>query len=135
MLNATLGEEVFRKGIIEYLKKYNGSNTEMENLWMSLSQVQPSSSVKNFLNINSATFIQLSLLFQVTKPSLDVGQMMNTWTVQKGFPLVTVNRKGNQVKVTQDHFLPNASSIKEQRYNMCFWPMVKFAQSSVTLQT
>ncbi|KAB5528472.1 hypothetical protein PHYPO_G00140570 [Pangasianodon hypophthalmus] len=85
MLNETLGEEVFRKGVIEYLKKYKGNNTEKEDLWNSLSQF--------------------------TNQSIDVAQMMNTWTVQKGFPLVTVNRKGNQVKVTQDHFLLNAGDL------------------------
>ncbi|XP_053510304.1 leucyl-cystinyl aminopeptidase [Ictalurus furcatus] len=87
MLNATLSEEVFKKGVIAYLTKYNGSNTEKEDLWNSFSQF--------------------------TKPSIDVAQMMNTWTVQKGFPLVTVSRTGNQVKVTQDHFLLNAGKITE----------------------
>ncbi|TSM85985.1 Leucyl-cystinyl aminopeptidase [Bagarius yarrelli] len=87
MLNATLGEDVFRKGVIEYLKKYTGSNTEKGDLWNSLSQF--------------------------TKPPMDVAEMMNTWTVQKGFPLVTVNRTGNQVKLTQEHFLFNAGNITD----------------------
>lgn len=47
MLNATLGEEVFKKGVIEYLTKYNGSNTVKEDLWNSLSPVQPASCVNN----------------------------------------------------------------------------------------
>ncbi|XP_060762990.1 leucyl-cystinyl aminopeptidase [Neoarius graeffei] len=87
MLNTTLGENVFRKGVIEYLKKYNGSNTDKEDLWNTFSQF--------------------------TKTSIDVAQMMNTWTVQKGFPLVTVNRTGNQVKVTQDHFLLSPGNTTE----------------------
>lgn len=90
---------------------------------------------EELLNINYTSFTTLSLLFQFTKPSIDVAQMMNTWTVQKGFPLVTVSRTGNQVKVTQDHFLLNAGKITEHRYFMiCFWPGVQFAQSSLTLQ-
>ncbi|KAI4901681.1 hypothetical protein NFI96_029218 [Prochilodus magdalenae] len=84
MLNATIGEEAFRKGVIEYLRKYEGSNTQKDDLWNSLSQV--------------------------TKQPIDVAKMMNTWTVQKGFPLVTVNRTGKQVKLTQEHFLLNADS-------------------------
>ncbi|XP_062873688.1 leucyl-cystinyl aminopeptidase [Trichomycterus rosablanca] len=83
MLNATLTEEAFKKGVIEYLKKYQSSNTESQDLWNSLSQV--------------------------TIPPIDVAHMMNTWTVQKGFPLVTVSREGDQVKVTQEHFLVNAT--------------------------
>ncbi|XP_060740091.1 leucyl-cystinyl aminopeptidase [Tachysurus vachellii] len=87
MLNTTLGEGVFKKGVIEYLKKYKFSNTVKEDLWKSLSQV--------------------------TKPSIDVAEMMNTWTVQKGFPLITVNWTGDQVIVTQEHFLLNAANITD----------------------
>lgn len=47
MLNTTLGEGVFKKGVIEYLKKYTGSNTEKEDLWNSLSQVHPSPCPRN----------------------------------------------------------------------------------------
>lgn len=135
MLNATLGEKVFRKGVKEYLNKYKGNNTEKEDLWNSFSQVQASPCMSELLNINYASFTTLSLLFQVTKPSIDVAQMMNTWTVEKGFPLVTVSRTGNQVKVTQDHFLLNPGNTTEHRYFVkWFWPGVLFARSSVTLQ-
>uniref|UniRef100_A0A4W4FRU3 Aminopeptidase n=1 Tax=Electrophorus electricus TaxID=8005 RepID=A0A4W4FRU3_ELEEL len=85
MLNATFTEQVFREGIKEYLKKYRGGNTDSNDLWSSLSQV--------------------------IKQSVDVGQMMNTWTKQKGFPLVTVSRAGTQVKLMQEHFLLNANNV------------------------
>ncbi len=39
MLNATFTDGEFRKGVIEYLQKYNLSNTESEDLWNSLTQV------------------------------------------------------------------------------------------------
>ncbi|XP_050965784.1 leucyl-cystinyl aminopeptidase isoform X2 [Labeo rohita] len=84
MLNATLSNGEFRKGVIEYLQKYNLSNTESEDLWNSLSQV--------------------------SKQNLSVSEMMNTWTVHKGFPLVTVKRSGNKVTLTQEHFLLNAEN-------------------------
>lgn len=35
----------------------------------------------------------------------NVSEMMNSWTSQKGFPLVTVSRKADQVTLTQEHFL------------------------------
>ncbi|XP_039517984.1 leucyl-cystinyl aminopeptidase-like [Pimephales promelas] len=84
MLNATLTNGEFRKGVIEYLLKYNRSNTESEDLWNSLSQV--------------------------SKQNLSVSEMMNTWTVHKGFPLVTVKRNGTQVTLSQEHFLLNAEN-------------------------
>uniref|UniRef100_A0A671RJN9 Aminopeptidase n=1 Tax=Sinocyclocheilus anshuiensis TaxID=1608454 RepID=A0A671RJN9_9TELE len=95
MLNATLTDGEFRKGVIEYLQKYNLSNTESEDLWNSLSQVRPFLSEMNL---------------RCLKQNLSVSEMMNTWTVHKGFPLVTVKRNGTQVTLTQEHFLLNAEN-------------------------
>uniref|UniRef100_A0A8D3AEQ1 Leucyl/cystinyl aminopeptidase n=2 Tax=Eukaryota TaxID=2759 RepID=A0A8D3AEQ1_SCOMX len=82
MLNASLpGDQQFRKGIIQYLKQFSGFNTVTGDLWNSLTQVEVSTQHQN------------------------VSEMMSSWTSQKGFPLVTVSRKGDQVTLTQEHFL------------------------------
>lgn len=82
MLNASLpGDQQFRKGIINYLHQFSGSNAHTDDLWNSLTQVEVSSQHQN------------------------VSEMMNSWTSQKGFPLVTVSRKQDQVTLTQEHFL------------------------------
>nr|XP_020450130.1 leucyl-cystinyl aminopeptidase [Monopterus albus] len=82
MLNASLPwNQQFKKGILQYLKQFNGSNTDTEDLWNSLTQVDVSTLPQN------------------------VSEMMSSWTSQKGFPLVTVSRKGDQVTLTQEHFL------------------------------
>ncbi|KAM3868241.1 leucyl-cystinyl aminopeptidase [Diretmus argenteus] len=86
MLNASLPTEQFRKGIIEYLKKFSGLNSVTDDLWNSLTQAEVSPQHQN------------------------VSEMMNTWTLQKGFPLVTVSRKGSQVTLTQEHFLLTADN-------------------------
>uniref|UniRef100_A0A3Q4GET6 Leucyl/cystinyl aminopeptidase n=1 Tax=Neolamprologus brichardi TaxID=32507 RepID=A0A3Q4GET6_NEOBR len=81
MLNASFpGDQQFRKGIIEYLKQFSGLNTDTDDLWNSLTQV-------------------------LSTHHMNVSQMMTSWTSQKGFPLVTVNLMGNQVTLTQEHFL------------------------------
>uniref|UniRef100_A0A7N8WQT2 Leucyl/cystinyl aminopeptidase n=1 Tax=Mastacembelus armatus TaxID=205130 RepID=A0A7N8WQT2_9TELE len=78
MLNASLPwNQQFTKGIIQYLKQFNGLNTGTDDLWNSLTQVCRQ----------------------------NVSEMMHSWTSQKGFPLVTVSRKGNQVTLMQEHFL------------------------------
>uniref|UniRef100_A0A8C4IAP1 Leucyl/cystinyl aminopeptidase n=1 Tax=Dicentrarchus labrax TaxID=13489 RepID=A0A8C4IAP1_DICLA len=82
MLNASLsGDQQFRKGIIQYLKQFSGLNTDTNDLWNSLTQIEVSTQHQN------------------------VSEMMSSWTSQKGFPLVTVSRKGDQVTLTQEHFL------------------------------
>uniref|UniRef100_A0A665WV37 Aminopeptidase n=1 Tax=Echeneis naucrates TaxID=173247 RepID=A0A665WV37_ECHNA len=42
---------------------------------------------------------------EVSTQHQNVSEMMSSWTSQKGFPLVTVSRKGDQVTLTQEHFL------------------------------
>lgn len=82
MLKASLpGDGQFRKGIIQYLNQFSGLNTDTNDLWNSLTQVDVSTQHQN------------------------VSEMMSSWTSQKGFPLVTVSRKGDQVTLTQEHFL------------------------------
>lgn len=36
---------------------------------------------------------------------LDLTAMMNTWTLQKGIPVVTVTRAGSRLLLRQDRFL------------------------------
>jgi aminopeptidase N len=36
---------------------------------------------------------------------LDVGTIMDTWTLQEGFPLVTVEVKGREVRLHQERYL------------------------------
>uniref|UniRef100_A0A3B5LRP7 Aminopeptidase n=1 Tax=Xiphophorus couchianus TaxID=32473 RepID=A0A3B5LRP7_9TELE len=80
MLNASLPEEQqFKKGIIRYLKSFSGLNTETVDLWNSLTQV--------------------------SNPRKNISEMMSLWTSQKGFPLVTVSRKGDMVTFSQEPFL------------------------------
>ncbi|KAL4630053.1 leucyl-cystinyl aminopeptidase [Arapaima gigas] len=76
MLSSMLTEEKFRKGVTEYLEKYKNLNTDNEDLWNSFPQEEHS-----------------------------VVDMMNTWTLQKGFPLVTVHWTDTHVNVSQEHFL------------------------------
>ncbi|NXW63322.1 LCAP aminopeptidase, partial [Eurystomus gularis] len=41
---------------------------------------------------------------QITNGTLDVKKMMKTWILHKGFPLVTVVRKGKNISVQQEKF-------------------------------
>uniref|UniRef100_A0A672ZYM5 Aminopeptidase n=1 Tax=Sphaeramia orbicularis TaxID=375764 RepID=A0A672ZYM5_9TELE len=110
MLNASLpGDQQFRKGIIQYLNQFSGLNTDTDNLWNSLTQVE------------------LYLLFcsqvDVSTQHQNVSEMMSSWTSQKGFPLVTVDRKGDQVTLTQEHFLQVKHTVVSLGYCIT-WYMV-----------
>lgn len=44
---------------------------------------------------------------------VDVKTMMNTWTLQKGFPLITITVRGRNVHMKQEHYMKGSESISE----------------------
>lgn len=54
-------------------------------------------------------FVMLNQLLCVQKwysgNELDVRAIMDTWTLQEGFPLVTVEVKGREVRLSQERYL------------------------------
>ncbi|XP_054154240.1 puromycin-sensitive aminopeptidase-like [Oppia nitens] len=93
MLYKFIGDELFRKGMRLYLDRHQYKNTITEDLWTALQEASD-------------------------RPVRDV---MNTWTKQKGFPVITVSsrRNGNSLilTLTQEKFCadgklpPSESSV------------------------
>uniref|UniRef100_A0A8D0AKX0 Aminopeptidase n=1 Tax=Sander lucioperca TaxID=283035 RepID=A0A8D0AKX0_SANLU len=84
MLRHFLTDDVFQRGIVRYLRKYSYRNAHNQDLWDSLAN--------DFISGKHWEH-------------LDLTAMMNTWTLQKGIPLVTVTRKGPRLLLRQDRFL------------------------------
>ena len=76
MLESFLGESVFRDGVRKYIKNHAYSNTTTADLWQALTEVSG-------------------------KP---VGEIAPGWTEQPGFPLITVEREGNSISLSQERF-------------------------------
>ncbi|KAG2470641.1 AMPN Aminopeptidase, partial [Polypterus senegalus] len=89
MLSEFLTEKVFLQGLTSYLTAFEYSNTVYQNLWDHLQQA-----------LNSQTEVKL--------PET-VSNIMNRWTLQMGFPVVTINTQNGNI--SQEHFLLNRSSI------------------------
>ncbi|NWV51209.1 LCAP aminopeptidase, partial [Daphoenositta chrysoptera] len=79
MLKHYLTKDVFQAGIEVYLHNHNYRTAQSDDLWDSMNEI--------------------------TNGTLDVKKMMKTWIVHKGFPLVTVVRKGKIISVQQEKFL------------------------------
>jgi tricorn protease interacting factor F2/3 len=81
-----IGEENFKKGLRHYLKTYEYGCASSHHLWESFETVsrQP------------------------------ISAMMKSWIEQPGFPIITVNRRDNQLVFSQQRFtyLPNNSEQK-----------------------
>uniref|UniRef100_A0A7M4EAF3 Aminopeptidase n=1 Tax=Crocodylus porosus TaxID=8502 RepID=A0A7M4EAF3_CROPO len=92
MLRNFLTDEVFQNGIIHYLKKHSYRNAKNNDLWNSLANT---CSEEDFA----------SAKYCYTKKHFDVTEIMNTWTLQKGLPLITVEQNEKRIKIKQERFL------------------------------
>ncbi len=91
MLEDTVGEQTIRAGLTRYLKKHEFGNAVTDDLWAAISEEwdlkDSSSRGHNFT----------------------VKEMMDTWTLQMGYPLVTFERVegaagGKRYKIRQERF-------------------------------
>uniref|UniRef100_A0A8C6PSX8 Aminopeptidase n=1 Tax=Nothobranchius furzeri TaxID=105023 RepID=A0A8C6PSX8_NOTFU len=97
MLRDFLTPEAFEIGIIRYLKRYSYQNTVNSHLWESLTDVSD----------EWVCFVCFGPLNDCKNERLRTGHqaIMDTWTLQEGFPLVTVEVKGREVRLSQERFL------------------------------
>uniref|UniRef100_A0A8C1N143 Aminopeptidase n=1 Tax=Cyprinus carpio TaxID=7962 RepID=A0A8C1N143_CYPCA len=91
MLREFLTPDAFKLGIVRYLKRYSYQNTVNSNLWESLTNGR----------LKGVESCRRSL----SHSGLDVKAMMETWTLQEGFPLITVEVRGREVRLSQERYL------------------------------
>ncbi|KAG6551916.1 hypothetical protein Mapa_006533 [Marchantia paleacea] len=84
MLQTYLTPDVFQKGLDEYIKKFAYKNAATEDLWGVLSDVSGE----------------------------PVRELMDSWTSQKGFPVLTAKVNGNSVVLEQSQFLSSGVAGK-----------------------
>lgn len=93
MLNGILGDRTFRAGLQHYLKKYQFGNAVQDDLW--------------------AVMSEQGHLHQMLPERFDVKTIMDTWTLQAGFPVVTVTRRADSsdLLITQQRYtLPGSNT-------------------------
>ncbi|XP_074021932.1 endoplasmic reticulum aminopeptidase 1-like [Numenius arquata] len=140
MLRDYLTADVFKAGLVQYLQKYSYQNTKNEDLWNSMTNICPTiDNDKNDLQgdgfcRSSQQAAQSSSSAHWTKgETLDVRAMMDTWTLQKGFPLVTVVVRGKNVHLQQERYLKGADAPSPTGY---LWhiPLTYITSKSNTVQ-
>ncbi|KAH8232362.1 hypothetical protein KR032_004785 [Drosophila birchii] len=102
MMHLFLGEEAFRSGLNSYLQKYKYGNAEQDNLWESLSDAA---------HKNGAL-----------PSNYDVKTIMDTWTLQTGYPVISVIRDyaAGSAEITQERFLLS-SGVARSHNKTCWW--------------
>uniref|UniRef100_A0A803JZ71 Aminopeptidase n=1 Tax=Xenopus tropicalis TaxID=8364 RepID=A0A803JZ71_XENTR len=107
MLMDYMGAESFEAGIVDYLRRYSYRNARNEDLWNSMTDVCPSDETNSGYCTKTRQTSHWS-----EGEIIDVKSMMNTWTLQKGFPLVTVTVKGKYVYLHQEHYLKGSTDTE-----------------------
>lgn len=96
MLNGILGDRTFRAGLKTYLKMYQFGNAVQDDLWKIMTEQ--------------------GYLHQVLPAEYDIKTIMDTWTLQSGFPVVTVTRNKNNsdIVLTQHRYhLSNVNNASD----------------------
>lgn len=111
MMNLFLGEGVVRTGVSNYLKKHKFGNAEQDDLWESLTE---EAHKKNVLPAN-----------------LTVKHIMDTWTVQTGYPVITVTRDYaiESAEINQQRYLRDIIHTKDDS-NPCWWIPLSYSTQS-----
>lgn len=77
MMDHFLTTNVFKRGLSKYLNRHKFSSTEQDDLWEALTEQAHEDSVM--------------------AKNMSVKTIMDTWTLQTGFPVVTIERNyGNK---------------------------------------
>ncbi|NWS76330.1 ERAP1 aminopeptidase, partial [Crotophaga sulcirostris] len=137
MLRDYLTASGFKAGLVQYLQKYSYQNTKNEDLWNSLTNASIPYSLTftrfpDFSGIcptvgsdkneaQSEGFCRRnqessSNVHWTKGETLDVKVMMDTWTLQKGFPLVSVIVRGKNVHLQQERYVKGMDSPSSAGY-------------------
>ncbi|KAG8598308.1 hypothetical protein GDO81_002557 [Engystomops pustulosus] len=134
MLQNYMGSESFEAGIIHYLRRFSYRNAKNEDLWDSMTDICPSEDSTNDNKERSGFCRKGPVKSHWTENNIiDVRSMMNTWTLQKGFPLVTVTVRGKYVYVEQEHYQKGARDAQSAKL---LWhiPLTYITSKSNTVQ-
>ena len=106
MIEKVVGTEALKAGLKLYMQKHEYANTHNSDLWAAISEVKSASSSLSC----KKTHFQISKKSSEHKnwnneESFDVTPFAQSWTLQMGFPLLTVKRlSNNRIQVTQERF-------------------------------
>ncbi|GAU94501.1 hypothetical protein RvY_06267 [Ramazzottius varieornatus] len=96
MMRHFLGEETLKKGLKSYLTAFSYSNAEQDDLWRHLTEAG-----------------------RQDGKYIDVKMVMDSWTLQMGYPVITITQdySSKNVRVYQQHFFiePETSASSAER--------------------
>nr|CAD7397437.1 unnamed protein product [Timema poppensis] len=117
MIEHCLTPEIFRKGISQYVASHGNQTAEPDYLFRALQEQYEN---------------------EMESPEFDVKTVLDTWSTQKGYPVITVTRNYNQGQTTvrQERFLRNMSESPTDTHDYKWWvPLTYTTQSQLDFNT
>ncbi|CAO1436554.1 unnamed protein product [Diamesa hyperborea] len=93
MMRGYLGESTFRSGLKSYLKKFEYGNALQDDLWEVMTEQAHTD--------------------EVLQKNLTIKQIMDTWTLQAGYPVVTVTRNETNIIFSQQQYLLPENNVND----------------------
>lgn len=111
MMGLFLGENVLRKGVSNYLEEHKFGNAEQDDLWSALTKEAHKQGA--------------------LPKNLTVKTIMDTWTVETGYPVINVERNYNEssASIVQKRFLRDVIKQKEDKAT-CWWVPLSYSTKS-----
>uniref|UniRef100_A0A182SPU1 Aminopeptidase n=1 Tax=Anopheles maculatus TaxID=74869 RepID=A0A182SPU1_9DIPT len=103
MMHLFLSEETFRDGVSRYLQRHAYGNAEQDNLWEALTEEAHANGV--------------------LPDFIDVKKVMDSWTLQTGYPIISVTRNygANSANITQTRFVSSEVPADQNVTDYCWW--------------
>nr|CAD7255859.1 unnamed protein product [Timema shepardi] len=117
MIEHCLTPETFRQGISQYVANHGNQTAEPDYLFRALQEQYEN---------------------EVESPGFDVKTVLDTWSMQKGYPVITVTRNYSQGQtiVRQERFLRNMSESPTDTHDYKWWvPLTYTTQSQLDFNT
>ncbi|XP_017077388.1 aminopeptidase N [Drosophila eugracilis] len=110
MLHKMLGEEAFFQGIRSFLRRYYLGNVSQGDLWQS--------------------FQEVALQKGIISDKLNLSSVMDSWTLQGGYPLVTLIRdyQTGRITINQNRFLKGNDMVIN---SSCWWVPLTFVRQNL----
>lgn len=114
MMQSFLGEETFKEALKNYLKYFQYKNAVHDDLWNVMTE--------------------FGHKYNTLPADLTVKEIMDTWTIQAGYPILTVSRNGTNIDISQQRYLyPNGANTSDaQKWHI---PITYVTQANQTHQS
>ncbi|XP_065203828.1 aminopeptidase N-like [Planococcus citri] len=113
MMDHFLTNKVFKQGLSNYLTKKAYHSATQDDLWDALTEE--------------------AHRVGVLENNVSVKQIMDTWTLQIGFPVITITRNyhNNTITVTQSRFFMNSNNSSEEDHSLWWVPLTYTSSKNV----